>query len=172
MIGIIAWKVYALYNVKQKWQHIKILNVLLLLLLSRFSRVWLCHPIDGSPPGFPVPGILQARTLEWVAISFSNAWKWKVKGKSTLHDPMDRSLPDSSVHGIFQAKILEWGAIECCVNKRQRLLSLPMGFQNFRNTYIIYTMLSHNLKNSFQYMNVDTSFFFSLIPSQKVLGLP
>ena len=42
----------------------------------------LCDPVDGSPPGSPVPGILQARTLEWVAISFSNAWKWKVKVKS------------------------------------------------------------------------------------------
>ena len=42
----------------------------------------LCDPIDGSPPGSPVPGILQARTLEWIAISFSNAWKWKVKVKS------------------------------------------------------------------------------------------
>ena len=42
----------------------------------------LCDPIDGSPPGSAVPGILQARTLEWVAISFSNAWKWKVKVKS------------------------------------------------------------------------------------------
>ena len=42
----------------------------------------LCDPIDGSPPGSPIPGILQARTLEWVAISCSNAWKWKVKGKS------------------------------------------------------------------------------------------
>ena len=42
----------------------------------------LCDPIDSSPPGSPVPGILQARTLEWVAISFSSAWKWKVKGKS------------------------------------------------------------------------------------------
>ena len=42
----------------------------------------LCDPIDGSPPGSPVPGIFQARTLEWVAISFSNAWKWKVKVKS------------------------------------------------------------------------------------------
>ena len=42
----------------------------------------LCDPIDGSPPGSPVPGILQARTLEWVAISFSNEWKWKVKVKS------------------------------------------------------------------------------------------
>ena len=41
----------------------------------------LCDPVDGSPPGSPVPGILQARTLEWVAISFSNAWKWKVKVK-------------------------------------------------------------------------------------------
>ena len=39
-------------------------------------------PIDGSPPGSPIPGILQARTLEWIAISFSNAWKWKVKVKS------------------------------------------------------------------------------------------
>ena len=42
----------------------------------------LCDPIDGSPPGSPVPGVLQARTLEWVAISFSNAWKWKGKVKS------------------------------------------------------------------------------------------
>ena len=42
----------------------------------------LYDPIDGSPPGSTVPGILQARTLEWVAIAFSNAWKWKVKGKS------------------------------------------------------------------------------------------
>ena len=42
----------------------------------------LCDPIDGSPPGSPVPGILQARTLESVAISFSSAWKWKVKVKS------------------------------------------------------------------------------------------
>ena len=42
----------------------------------------LCNPIDSSPPGSPFPGILQARTLEWVAISFSNAWKWKVKVKT------------------------------------------------------------------------------------------
>ena len=42
----------------------------------------LCDPIDGSPPGSPVPGILQARTLEWDAISFSSAWKWKVNVKS------------------------------------------------------------------------------------------
>ena len=76
----------------------------------------LCNPRDGSPPGSPVPGILQARTLEWVAISFSNAWKWKVKGKlpsrvQLFSDPMDYSLPGSSIHGIFQARVLEWGAI-------------------------------------------------------------
>ena len=46
------------------------------------SCLTLCDPIDGSPPGSPIPGILQARTLEWVAVSFSNAWKWKVKVKS------------------------------------------------------------------------------------------
>ena len=48
-------------------------TVALLLLLSRFSRVQLCATPDSSPPGSSVPGILQARTLEWVAISFSNA---------------------------------------------------------------------------------------------------
>ena len=53
-----------------------------LLLLSLQSCPTLCDPIDGSPPGSPVPGILQARTLEWVAISFSNAWKWEVQVKS------------------------------------------------------------------------------------------
>jgi len=46
------------------------------------SCTTLCDPIEGSPPGSPVPGILQERTLEWVAISFSNAGKWKVKVKS------------------------------------------------------------------------------------------
>ena len=49
------------------------------------SCLTLCDPTDGSPPGSPVPGILQARTLEWVAISFSNAWKGKVKVKSLSH---------------------------------------------------------------------------------------
>ena len=74
----------------------------------------LCDPIDGSPPGSPVPGILEARTLEWVAISFSYSW---VKSESevtqscpTLSDPMDCSPPGSSIYGIFQARVLEWGA--------------------------------------------------------------
>ena len=78
----------------------------------------LCDPRDSSPPGSPVPGILQARTLEWGAISFSNVWKWKVKIESeaaqscpTLCDPIDGSLPSSSIPGILQARTLEWVAI-------------------------------------------------------------
>ena len=63
----------------------------------------LCNPIGGSPPGSSVPGILQARILEWVTISFSNAC---MHAKSlqlylTVCDPMDSSLPGSSVHGIL-----------------------------------------------------------------------
>ena len=52
------------------------------VLQSLQSCLTLCDPIDGSPPGSPIPGIFQERVLEWVAISFSSAWKWKVKGKS------------------------------------------------------------------------------------------
>ena len=74
----------------------------------------LCNPIDGSPPGSSIHGTLQARTLECVTISFSNAWKWKVRVKSLsrvrLCDPMDCSPPGSSVHGTLQARALEWGA--------------------------------------------------------------
>ena len=82
---------------------------------SRKSCPTLCNPIDGSPPGFPIPGILQARTR--VGFHFLLQCM-KVKSESevaqsclTLRDPMDCSLPGSSVHGIFQARVLEWGAI-------------------------------------------------------------
>ena len=57
-------------------------NAMLCYAKSLQSCPTLCDPKDGSPPGSPIPGILQARTLEWVSISFSNAWKWKVKVKS------------------------------------------------------------------------------------------
>ena len=76
----------------------------------------LCDPRDGSLPGSPIPGILQARILEWVDISFSNAWKWKVKLKSfsrvrPLATPWTAAHQASPFHGIFQARLLEWGAI-------------------------------------------------------------
>ena len=60
------------------------------------SCLTLCDPIDGSPPGFPVPGILQARTLEWVAIAFSNAWKWS---RSVVFD-------SSRPHGLQPTRLL------------------------------------------------------------------
>ena len=90
------------------------------------SYLILCDPIDGSPPGSAVPGILQARVLEWVAIAFSIGDLWgyfhlqclKLKSESavaqscpTLSDPMDCSLPGSPIHGISQARVLEWVAI-------------------------------------------------------------
>ena len=71
----------------------------------------LCDPIDGSPPASSIPGILQARTLEWVAISFSNAEREVAQSCPTLSNPMDCSLPGSSTHGIFQGRVLEWVAI-------------------------------------------------------------
>ena len=72
----------------------------------------LCDPIDGLLPGSPVPGILQARTLEWVAHFLLPCMKVKSESEvaqlcPTLSDLMDCSLPGSSIHGIFQARVLE-----------------------------------------------------------------
>ena len=73
----------------------------------------LCDPIDSSPPGSSVPGILQARILEWVAISFSNAFMHDKSPQScpTLCVPINSSPPGPSIHRILQARILEWAAI-------------------------------------------------------------
>ena len=76
----------------------------------------LCDPIDGSPPGSPIPGILHARILEWVAISFSSAWKWKVKVKLLSHvwllaTPWTAGYQAPPSVGFFQARVLKWGAI-------------------------------------------------------------
>ena len=83
----------------------------------------LCNPIDGSPPASPVPGILQARTLEWVAISFSNAWKWKVKVKSLSRARL-LATPGTGTYqaGIFQARVLEWGAIAFSAQRKKKTL--------------------------------------------------
>ena len=100
---------------------------------SHQSCLTLCDPIDGSPPDSPIPGILQARTLECVAISFSNAWKWKVKTKllslsgtisncsqlflsSVLHifwpgGSSSNLLPLHTLQCILVARILKWFAI-------------------------------------------------------------
>ena len=79
----------------------------------------LCDPIDGSPPGSPIPGILQARTLEWAAISFSNAWKWKVKVKPPVKEAcglysrrveQNRKGAWPSLHGMWGSGRLSRGA--------------------------------------------------------------
>ena len=76
----------------------------------------LCNPIDCSPPGPSVHGILQAKTMEGIAISFSKRNYRKKESEvaqscPTLCNPMDCSLPGSPIHGIFQARVLEWIAI-------------------------------------------------------------
>ena len=73
----------------------------------------LCNPINSSPPGSSAPWILQARILEWIAISFSSTCMHarSLQLYPTLHDPMDSSPPDSCVQRILQARIVEWVAI-------------------------------------------------------------
>ena len=90
---------YLLSNIPKEIQQTKYFDLFIIKFFSEFilhnvffymltadkslqSCPTLCDPTDVSPPGSAVPGILQARTLEWVAISFSSAWKWNVKGKS------------------------------------------------------------------------------------------
>ena len=75
------------------------------------SCLTLCDPIDGSPPGTPVPGILQARVLEWGAIAFSVTTAKSFQSCLALCDPIDSSPPGSPIPGILQAGVLEWGAI-------------------------------------------------------------
>ena len=97
------------------------------------SCLTLCDARDGSPPGSHVPGILQARTLEWVAVSFANAWKWKVKMKS-LNRVQLLATPGTAAHqaplsmGFFQARVLEWGAIAFS-HRESRILEMRL-FQN------------------------------------------
>jgi len=92
---VVVWKTSSLKGIhsfnRYFWKYFRTVYQVLFKVLgaaaakSLQSCPTLCDPIDGNPPGSPVPGILQARTLEWVAISFSNAWKWKVKVKSLSH---------------------------------------------------------------------------------------
>ena len=83
----------------------------------------LCDPIDGSLPGSPIPGILQARTLEWVAISFSNAWKWKVKVRRSVVSDFQRP------HGLQPTRLLHpWGSL---------------GKSTGAHKYIYYTYTTH-----------------------------
>ena len=83
-------------------------------LLQSYLTLW--DPIDSSPSGSPIPGILQARTLEWVAISFPNTWKWKMKVKSLcrvrlLATPWIAAHQAPPSMGFSRPRVLEWAAI-------------------------------------------------------------
>ena len=104
----------------------------------------LCDPIDSSPPGTPVPGILQARTPEWVAISFSNAWKWKVKVKSLsrvrlLVTPWTAAYQAPLSIGFSRQEywsgvpLLSPGVNYCCMAK----------WLSYTYTYILFYVLFH-----------------------------
>ena len=101
-----------------KWQNLTQTQGYVLVMQSHAKSLQLCptlcDPIDCNPPGSAVPGILQARILEWVAISFSNAWKRKVKVKSLSRVQL-LVTPWTAAYQAplysFQARVLEWGAI-------------------------------------------------------------
>ena len=79
----------------------------------------LWDPIDSSPPGSPIPGILQARTLEWVAISFSNAWKWKVKVRSLSCVPLLATLWTAAYQAppsMGFSRQEYWGGVHCLLH--------------------------------------------------------
>ena len=110
-----SWSLLKLMSIKSMMPSNHLILCTLLLLSSRVSAAaakslqscpTLCDPIDVSPPGSPAPGILQARTLEWVAISFSNTQKWKSESEvaqscPNLSDPMDYSLYNISSASVF-----------------------------------------------------------------------
>ena len=98
-------------------------------LLQSCPTLW--DPTDGSPPGSPVPGILQARTLEWVAISFSNAWNWKVKVKSLSYFQL-LATPWSAAHQAppsmgFSRQEYWSGVPFCCRTPNNHPISYPWG---------------------------------------------
>ena len=123
---------------------------------SNQSCPTLCDPIDGSPPGSPVLGILQARTLECVAISFSKAWKWKVKVKSLSRVRL-LATPWTAAHRllhpwIFQARVLEWGK---CVILAWNEDVLPVyTVQNLKCISILLILLIHSILSFLSPFNI------------------
>ena len=110
----------------------------------------LCDPIDASPPGSPIPGILQARTLESVAISFSNAWKWKVKVKSLsrvwlLATPWTAAYQAPLSKGFSRQEY--WSG-----------LPLPSHSNTTHITYSFFADCTYSCTQSFAF--IETSFFF------------
>ena len=121
------------------------------------SCLTLCNPMDSSPSGSSVPGILQARILEWDAFSFSNACMLAKSLQScpTLCDPTDSSPPGSSVHRILYARVLEWVGYRgdkkqsiLVLFRRQSKQNLWLGWMQWLRGYSLFWDLS-NLSNAY-----------------------
>ena len=100
----------------------------------------LCDPIDSSPPGYPVPGILQARTLEWVAISFSYAWKWKVKEKSRTdtYFSLKQKFHDITLSSLLSSTLfLFLSRLPATHNLVRNLLMKPTVWEQVFNTHCL-----------------------------------
>ena len=113
----------------------------------------LCDPRDGSPQGSSVPGILQTRTLEWVAISISNAWKWKVKVKTLSHVRLNNLADGLNFKGLYRflkTKRLELTSIKSTpadyvigpstngLPRWHRIKNLPANARDLRNAGLIF----------------------------------
>ena len=95
----------------------------------------LCDPIDGSPPGSPIPGILQAGTLKWVAISFLKSENEVTQSFPTLSNPMDCSLPGSSVHGFSRQEYWNGVPLPSPVIKTSAFIS-PVEMQSLESKHL------------------------------------
>ena len=109
----------------------------------------LCDPIDGSPPGSPVPGVLQARTLEWVAISFSNAWKWKVKVKLLSHVwlltiPWTAAYQEVGRRSMGFSRQEYWSRVPLLTPKPQSIPPLPSKSFAILNRAVINILVQEN----------------------------
>ena len=110
---------------------------------SLHSCPTLCDPIDGSPPGSHVAGILQARALEWVAISFSNAWKWKVKVKLLSHVRPTRLLRPWD----FPGKSTGVGC-HCLLQYKSTIMCKTLALQRSKYCCVLY-LFSKSLSSNF-----------------------
>ena len=138
------WKSMLRTDCKDVWRNLYDGNVLYLECYDWVAAKWLqscptlCDPKDGSPPGSPVSGILQARTLEWIAISFSSAWKWKVKVKSLsrvwlLATPWTAAYQDSPSMGFSRQEY--WSGVP--------LPSLTIVYSTTYNLFFLDEMSEH-----------------------------
>ena len=121
----------------------------------------LCDPTDSNPPSSPIPGVLQARTLEWVAISFSNAWKWKVKVKSLSRvwpSVTPRTAAYQAPPSMGFSRQEYWSGCHCLLHRVTAATAKPMSLSVFSETLFIdtwvwiYIILCHNILFCFQFL--------------------